>query len=79
MTIFTWLSNLKNKLVLILGATVSVLLLYISALRKAALQKELTRQKNASKRRDRAWEALHDGINEENKPVKRGYFDDKSD
>ena len=72
---YTFLSNLKNRLVLLLGAILGVLLLYISALKRAALQKDLDQIKAASKARDRYTDAFIKGIEDENKPIKRGYFD----
>ena len=75
---FTWLTKLKSQLVLILGALVSGLLLYISAQKQAVLRKEIERQKGVSKARDRYTNALKEGLENEAKKVKRGYFDGDS-
>ena len=76
MILFTILKNLKSKLLLILGAIVGVLMLYISALKKAALRKELEQEKASSDYKGKANKALKEGLEDENKPIKRGYFDD---
>ena len=72
----TWLLNLKSKLALILGAVIGVLLLIVSAQRRGALKKELKQQKAVSKVKDKANSALVEGIENESKTVKRGYFND---
>ena len=77
MMIYSWLTGLKNKIVPILGAILGVLMLYISALKRAALRKELNQQKAGSDYKDRANKALSKGLeNEAKKPTNRGYFDD---
>ena len=71
---FTWFSKLKSQLVLLLGVGISILLLYISALKRAALRKEINLQKGKSNYKDRANEALSKGLENEAKKPKRGYF-----
>ena len=69
-----WLA-IKSKLALIVGAIIGLLLLYINALQKVALRKELKRQKSVSDTKDKANEALIKGVENESKPIHRGYFD----
>ncbi|MDC0529217.1 hypothetical protein OAO19_03000 [Gammaproteobacteria bacterium] len=73
---FSWFGKLQATLVLVAGAVISALMLYISALKRDALQKELKQKKDTSERKDKAWESMNEGIAEENKPTKRGYFND---
>ena len=78
MMISMWFNKLKSQLVLLLGAILGGLLLYISALKRAALRKEINLQKGKSNYKDRANEALSEGLeNEAKKPTNRGYFDNK--
>ena len=74
----TWLLNLKSKLALILGAAFGFALLYISALKRTALKKELNQQKATSKAKDKASQALNEGLSNESKQINRGYFDSDS-
>ena len=67
---------LKSKFVLIGGAIISFLLLYVGYLKNAALRKEVKQQKAVSKGKDKANEALVKGVENESKKVKRGYFSD---
>jgi len=69
-----WLA-IKSKLALIVGAIIGILLLYIGALKRIALQRELDHSKAVSKGRDKANEALIKGVENESKPIHRGYFD----
>ena len=71
-----WLA-IKSKLALIVTGIISILLLIISALRLAASQKELKREKAVSKGRDKANKALNEGLSNEAKDNTLDYFDDK--
>ena len=73
----SWFVSLKSKLMLIGGAVIGILMLYISSLKKDAVEKELKQVKAVAKHKDKAVEVLHEKLAEENKPVKRGYFNDK--
>lgn len=70
-------SGLKSKLVLVLGAAVGILLLYVEHLKNKALKKELKATKHKHEVETKANEALSKGLQEEAKPVNRGYFDNK--
>ena len=74
---FTILHKLKSQFALLLAAIIGFLALYISVLKQTALKRTLKREKGLSKGRDKANEALNKGIDNENKPTGRGYFDDK--
>ncbi len=65
---------LKSKLVLIGGAIIAALALYISVLKNKALKKEIKQVKAVSKVKDKANKALVKGVENENKDNRRGYF-----
>ncbi len=73
---WNFLTILKSKLLLIGGAAIGFLLLYISVLKRAALQKEVNLSNSKSKQKDAANKAAMEGLQNEAKPAKRGYFDD---
>ncbi len=73
----TWLIALKGKLALIVGAVIGLLILYINILKSAALKKEIKQQKARSNYRDKANEALIEGLENESKDNTLDYFDDK--
>ena len=74
----TWLLNLKGKLALILGAALGFAILYINVLKNIALKKEIKQQKAVSKVKDKANKALVEGLENESKDTKRGYFNSDS-
>ena len=71
-----WLA-IKSKLALIVTGIISILLLIISAQRRAVLQREIDLNKSVSKGRDKANEALIKGVENEAKDNTLDYFDDK--
>ncbi len=68
---------LKSKLVLIGGAIIATLALYISVLKNKALKKEIKQVKAVSKVKDKANKALVEGVENENKDNTLDYFDNK--
>lgn len=69
------LKMIYSKLVLILGMMLGFALLYISALKRVALEKELKETELKLKSKAKAQEALLNGLRHEGTPVKRGHFD----
>jgi predicted acylesterase/phospholipase RssA len=75
---------LKDKLLLIMGAIIAALIAYSGILRG---QKQKLKSKHDKERADRmeelydaktkAVDAMQEGLDNEAKPAKRGYFDDQ--
>ncbi len=66
-----------TKVIAFLGATVAALLLYISSMKKSAVEEKLKESEAKSEYKDEASEALVEGLENENKSTPdRTYFSD---
>ena len=71
-------TNIKDKIILILGALLGFIVLYAKAISAKAKKQDAEIKENALRSKIKADVALREGErNEEDKPAGRGYFNDK--
>lgn len=74
-TLLSMWTKLKSQLVLVMGALIGILILYVKQLENGALKRKLKRQQQQAEANNRANEALNKGLGRESEKVTRGYFD----